>query len=81
MNILNKSMERQSFRIEAPEPFKIVWVGKPISTLDPGKMAKGEFFLRIKLGKWKNGEKVPVKITEISGSDELIKTSFIQPDE
>jgi sortase (surface protein transpeptidase) len=44
-------------------------------------MAKGEFFLRIKLGKWKNGEKVPVHITETSGKEEIIKTSFIQPDE
>lgn len=81
MNILNKSMERQSFQIEAPEPFKIVWVGKPIYAIDPGKMGKGEFFLRIKLGKWKNGEKVPIRITEKRGSDEIIKTSFIQPDE
>ena len=81
MELLNKSMEKQSFRIEAPEPFQIVWVGKPINAVNPGKMAKGEFFLRIKLGKWKNGEKVPVHITETSGKEEIIKTSFIQPDE
>ena len=81
MEILNKSMEKQSFRIEAPEPFQIVWVGKPINLVNPGKITKGEFFLRIKLGKWKNGEKVPVQITETSGKEEIIKTSFIQPDE
>jgi cytochrome c oxidase accessory protein FixG len=81
MEVLNKSMEKQSFRIEAPEPFKIVWVGKPLNLVNPGKMAKGEFFLRIKPGKWKNGEKVPVQITETSGKEEIIKTSFIQPDE
>ena len=81
MEVLNKSMEKQSFRIDAPEPFQIVWVGKPINLVNPGKMAKGEFFLKIKLGKWKNGEKVPVQITETSGKEEIIKTSFIQPDE
>ena len=81
MEILNKSMEKQSFRIEAPAPFKIVWVGKPINAVNAGKMAKGEFFLRSKIGKWPNGEKVPVRITETSGKEETIKTSFIQPDE
>jgi polyferredoxin len=57
LEVLNKSMEKQSFQIEAPAPF------------------------RIKIGQWKNGEKVPVKITESSGKEEIIKTSFIQPDE
>jgi cytochrome c oxidase accessory protein FixG len=81
MGILNKSMEKQSFRIDAPEAFQIIWVGKPIDQVNPGKMAKGEFFLRIKRGEWENGEKVPVSITETSGKKEIIKTSFIQPDE
>lgn len=81
MNILNKSMDQLSFRIEAPEPFRIIWVGEPIKQVNPGKMAKGEFFLRIKPGKWKSGEKVPVRIMETNGSEESIKTSFIQPDE
>lgn len=81
MNILNKSMDQQNFRIEAPEPFRIIWVGEPIKQVNPGKMAKGEFFLRIKPGKWKSGEKVPVRIRETNGSEESIKTSFIQPDE
>jgi cytochrome c oxidase accessory protein FixG len=81
MEVLNKSMEKQSFKIEAPAPFQIVWVGKPLNLVNAGKMAKGEFFLRIKIGQWKNGEKVPVTITETSGKEEIIKTSFIQPDE
>ncbi|MEY2760553.1 MAG: hypothetical protein RLZZ96_453 [Bacteroidota bacterium] len=81
MKVLNKSMEKQNFRIDAPEAFQIIWVGKPINQVNPGKMAKGEFFLRIKLGKWRNGEKVPVSITETSEKKEIIKTSFIQPDE
>jgi cytochrome c oxidase accessory protein FixG len=81
LEVLNKSMEKQSFQIEAPAPFRIVWVGKPLSLVNAGKMAKGEFFLQIKIGQWKNGEKVPVKITESSGKEEIIKTSFIQPDE
>ena len=81
MKVLNKSMEPQSFKIEAPEPFTIVWVGKPINLVNAGKMTKGEFFLRIKLGEWENGKKVPIQITETSGKEEIIKTSFIQPDE
>ena len=74
-------MGPQSFKIEAPEPFIIVWVGKPINLVNAGKMTKGEFFLRIKMGVWKNEDKVPIRITETSGKEEIIKTSFIQPDE
>jgi cytochrome c oxidase accessory protein FixG len=81
MKILNKSMENQLFTIVAPAPFQIVWIGNPLHIVDAGKIAKGEFFLRIKKGKWEKGEKVPVKITQTSGNEEIIKTSFIQPDE
>jgi hypothetical protein len=81
MKVLNKSMEKQRFKMEAAAPFQIVWVGEPLHVVDAGKMAKGEFFLRIKIGKWRKGEKVPVKITETGGDEEIIKTSFIQPDE
>jgi cytochrome c oxidase accessory protein FixG len=81
MKILNKSMENQLFTIVAPAPFEIVWIGNPLHIVDAGKIAKGEFFLRIKKGKWEKGEKVPVKITQTSGNEEIIKTSFIQPDE
>lgn len=81
MNILNKSMSKQHFKIEAPAPFRIIWVGEPIKEVNPGKVTKGEFFLRVKLGNWESREKVPVRIIENNGSVEIIKTSFIQPDE
>lgn len=53
---------------------------KTLLQIEAGKLAKSEFFLRVKIGKWKSGEKVPVTIIEKGGDEETIKTSFIQPE-
>jgi hypothetical protein len=73
-------MDKQEFSVKAPDAFNIVWVGKPLLQIEAGKLAKSEFFLRVEIGKWKSGEKVPVTITEKGGDEETIKTSFIQPE-
>ena len=81
LEILNKSMEAKLFEISVEKPFKLVWVGNPIQGIEQGKMAKGEFFIQVPIGNRKNGEKLPVHIRELKGKEEIIKTSFIQPDE
>jgi cytochrome c oxidase accessory protein FixG len=81
IEILNKSMEAESFEISVEKPLKIRWVGNPIQGIEQGKMAKGEFFILAPLGLRKNGEKLPVRIRDGEGKEEIIKTSFIQPDE
>jgi len=81
IEILNKSMEAERFEISVEKPLKIRWVGNPIQGIEQGKMAKGEFFILAPLGLRKNGEKLPVRIRDGEGKEEIIKTSFIQPDE
>jgi polyferredoxin len=81
IEILNKSMETERFEISVEKPLKIRWVGNPIQGIEQGKMAKGEFFILAPLGLRKNGEKLPVRIRDVEGKEEIIKTSFIQPDE
>jgi cytochrome c oxidase accessory protein FixG len=81
IEILNKSMEDEHFEISVEKPLAIVWVGNPIHGIERGKMMKGEFFIQAPLGVRKNGEKLPVHIRDREGEEEIIKTSFIQPDE
>lgn len=81
LEILNKSLENQNFKIEVEKPFYIVWVGKPISNLEKSKMSKSEFFIKVKTGVHKNHDKIKLKITNADGETEFLKTSFIQPDE
>ena len=81
IEILNKSMEAERFEISVEKPLKIRWVGNPIEGIEQRKMAKGEFFILAPLGLRKNGEKLPVRIRDGEGKEEIIKTSFIQPDE
>ena len=81
IEILNKSMKAERFEISVEKPMKLVWVGNPIRGIEQGKMAKGEFFIQAPLGIRKNGEKLPVYIRDGEGKEEIIKTSFIQPDE
>ncbi len=81
IEILNKSMKAEQFEISVEKPMKLVWVGNPIRGIEQGKMAKGEFFIQAPLGIRKNGEKLPVYIRDGEGKEEIIKTSFIQPDE
>ena len=81
LEILNKSMEAERFEISVEKPFKLVWVGNPIQGIEQGKMAKGEFFIQVPIGNRKNGEKLPEHIRELQGKEEIINTSFIQPDE
>ncbi len=80
IEILNKSMEAEQFEISVEKPLILIWVGNPIQGIEQGKMAKGEFFIQAPLGIRKNGEKLPVHVRERQGKEEIIKTSFIQPD-
>jgi cytochrome c oxidase accessory protein FixG len=81
LEILNKSLEDQNFKIEVEKPFYIVWVGKPISNLEKSKMSKSEFFIKVKSGTRTNHDKIKLLITNADGETESLKTSFIQPDE
>ena len=81
LEILNKSLENQNFKIEVEKPFYIVWVGKPISNLEKSKMSKSEFFIKVKSGLKKDHEKIKLLIINSNGETETLKTSFIQPDE
>jgi len=49
--------------------------------IENGKMAKGEFFIKGLLGQQPRPEKLPIMVTDSEGDTEVIKTSFIQPDE
>jgi cytochrome c oxidase accessory protein FixG len=81
LEILNKSLEDQNFKIEVEKPFFIVWVGKPISFLEKSEMSKSEFFIKVKSGTKTNHDKIKLLITNADGETESLKTSFIQPDE
>jgi hypothetical protein len=81
LRILNKSMKSQGFQVSVDAPLRLVWVGNQIEQVQPGQMAKGEFFIQARTGAWKQGEKVHVKIISSEGKEENLKTSFIQPDE
>jgi hypothetical protein len=59
----------------------LIWVGKGITSIDQGKMAKGEFFIKGLIGQHPRHEKLPIMLTDSEGDTEIIKTSFIQPDE
>lgn len=81
IEILNKSKGNQHYKITVAPPMKLIWVGKGISMIENGKMAKGEFFIKGLLGQQPRHEKLPIMVTDSKGDTEVIKTSFIQPDE
>jgi cytochrome c oxidase accessory protein FixG len=81
IEILNKSKGNQHYKITVAPPMKLIWVGKGISMIENGKMAKGEFFIKGLLGQQPRHEKLPIMVTDSEGDTEVIKTSFIQPDE
>jgi cytochrome c oxidase accessory protein FixG len=81
IEILNKSKGNQHYIIKVAPPMKLIWVGKGISMIENGKMAKGEFFIKGLLGQQPRHEKLPIMVTDSEGDTEVIKTSFIQPDE
>ena len=60
---------------------ELIWVGKGISMIENGKMAKGEFFIKGLIGQHPRHEKLPILIFDSDGETEIINTSFIQPDE
>lgn len=81
IEILNKSKGNQHYKITVAPPMKLIWVGKGISRIENGKMAKGEFFIKGLLGQLPRHEKLTIMVTDSEGDTEVIKTSFIQPDE
>jgi cytochrome c oxidase accessory protein FixG len=81
IEILNKSKSTQNYRISVKPPMALIWVGKGITSIDQGKMAKGEFFIKGLIGQHPRHEKLPIMVTDSEGDTEIIKTSFIQPDE
>jgi hypothetical protein len=81
IEILNKSKGKQHYKITVAPPLTLIWVGKGISMIENGKMAKGEFFIKGLVGQQPRREKLPIMVTDSEGDTEIIKTSFIQPDE
>ena len=81
IEILNKSKGKQHYKITVAPPLTLIWVGKGINMIENGKMAKGEFFIKGFVGQQPRGEKLPIMVTDSEGDTEIIKTSFIQPDE
>ena len=81
IEILNKSKGKQHYKITVAPPMTLIWVGKGISMIENGKMAKGEFFIKGIVGQQPRREKLPIMVTDTKGDTEIIKTSFIQPDE
>jgi polyferredoxin len=81
LEILNKSMEDQVFQVHVDKPLEIIWIGKGIGKIEKGKQVKTEFFIKAKIGAWKQGEKIPIHIRNNEGQEETLNTSFIQPDE
>lgn len=81
LEILNKSMEDQSFQVHVDKPLELIWIGKGIGKIEKGKQVKTEFFIKAKIGAWPQGEKIPIHIQNNQGQEETLKTSFIQPDE
>ncbi|MEK6548122.1 MAG: cytochrome c oxidase accessory protein CcoG [Bacteroidota bacterium] len=79
--ILNKSMDDQQFSVHVDKPLELIWIGKGIGKIEKGKQIKSEFFIKTKIGAWKQGEKIPIHIQNDQGKEETLKTSFIQPDE
>jgi cytochrome c oxidase accessory protein FixG len=79
--IINKSMEDQSFRVHVDKPLELIWIGNGIGQIEKGKQVKTEFFIKTKIGSWKQGEKILIHIQNNQGQEETLKTSFIQPDE
>ncbi|MEN9958058.1 MAG: hypothetical protein RLZZ474_302 [Bacteroidota bacterium] len=79
--IINKSMEDQSFRVHVDKPLELIWIGNGIGQIEKGKQVKTEFFIKTKMGSWKQGEKILIHIQNNQGQEETLKTSFIQPDE
>ena len=81
LEILNKSMEDQVFKVHVDKPLELIWIGKGMGKVEKGKQVKTEFFIKARIGAWKQGEKIPIYIQNEQGKEELLKTSFIQPDE
>jgi len=81
IEILNKSKSTQNYLISVDPPMALIWVGRGIKSIDHGKMAKGEFFIKGLKGQYPPHKKLPIKVTDSEGETEIIKTSFIQPDE
>ena len=81
IEILNKSKSSQNYKISVQAPMELIWVGKGISMIENGKMAKGEFFIKGLIGQHPRHEKLPILIFDSDGETEIINTSFIQPDE
>jgi cytochrome c oxidase accessory protein FixG len=81
LEILNKSMEDQTFTVRVDKPLKLIWIGQKLGKIEKGKQVKTEFFIRTTIGSWKQGEKIPIHIQDNQGKEETLKTSFIQPNE
>ena len=81
IEILNKSLRDQTFKIAVDAPLQIRWIGRELIHIKTGKMEKGEFFIKLPVGIHEKGEKIFVRIKDDHGSEEILKTSFIQPDE
>ncbi len=81
LEILNKSLDDQSFRVHVDKPLELIWIGNGIGQIEKGKQVKTEFFIKTKMGSWKQGEKIQIHIQNNQGQEETLKTSFIQPDE
>ena len=80
LEILNKSMEDQEFRVYVDKPLELIWIGEGIKQVQKGKQVKTEFFIRTKMGAWKQGAKIPIHIVNGEGKEEILTTRFIQPD-
>jgi cytochrome c oxidase accessory protein FixG len=80
LEILNKSMEDQEFKVQVDKPLELIWIGEGIKQVQKGKQVKTEFFIRTKIGAWQQGERISIHIRNGEGKEETLKTSFIQPD-
>jgi cytochrome c oxidase accessory protein FixG len=81
LEILNKSVEDQTFSVHVDKPLELIWIGQEVGKIEKGKQVKTEFFIKTAIGSWKQGEKIPIHIQDDQGEEETLKTSFIQPDE
>jgi polyferredoxin len=81
LEILNKSMEDQTFTVRVDKPLELIWIGQKLGKIEKGKQVKTEFFIRTTIGSWKQGEKIPIHIQDNQGKEETLKTSFIQPND